>query len=218
MKAVNTCVIVDDHLLIAKAITSIVEEFGDFQVLYECDGGHMLIEKMAFEQNIPAIILLDISMPEMDGFQVAGWLKENHPEVLVMALTSLADDESVVKMIKAGARGYMHKNVHPGELRKALLALVEKGYYYPDWATSKVLYNIANPRNHQQEETIQLTSKERMFLELSCTELTYKQMAYKMECSHRTIEGYRDALFEKLNVRTRVALALYAVKIGLHKL
>ena len=139
----HTIAIADDHLLIAKAIGSIVESFADFEVLYEVENGKILQEKFAIEKNIPDIVLLDISMPVMDGFATAAWIRENHPQVLVMALSVQDDDESLIKMIKAGARGYLHKNVHPTELEKALQTLMGQGMYYPHWAASKVFASIA---------------------------------------------------------------------------
>jgi DNA-binding NarL/FixJ family response regulator len=213
----QTIVIVDDHLLIAKAITSIIEKLKGFEVLYETDNGKSMIERFNVSKNIPDIVLLDISMPVMDGFETARWLKENHPEIKVMALTMQGDDESLIKMIKSGATGYLNKNIHPVELEKALNAIVLKGFYYPDWATSRVLHALANEEKiHSVQAAI--TEREKEFLGYSCTELTYKEIAEKMICSPRTVESYRDSLFEKLGVKTRVALALYAVKTGLHKL
>ncbi len=213
----HSIAIADDHLLIAKAISSIVEGFAEFEVLYEVENGKVLQEKFAIEKNIPDIVLLDISMPVMDGFATAAWLKENHPQVLVMALSVQDDDDSLIKMIKAGARGYLHKNVHPAELEKALQALVKQGMYYPHWAASKVFASIAGD-GHSPIPEIHITEREKEFLGFACTELTYKEIGDKMFCSPRTVESYRDALFEKLNVKTRVALALFSVKTGIHKL
>ncbi|MBK9532321.1 MAG: response regulator transcription factor [Chitinophagaceae bacterium] len=213
----NTIVIVDDHLLIAKAITSIIEQFKNFIVLYESENGRELIEKFKQKKNIPDLVLLDISMPVMDGFETATWLKLNHPEVKVIVLTMQGDDESLIKMIKAGTLGYLNKNVHPAELEKALDAIVKKGFYYPDWATSRVLQSLANPVE-AKEAAIKMSEREIEFLKYTCTELTYKEIGEKMFCSARTVESYRDSLFEKLGVKTRVALALYTVKIGLYKL
>ena len=210
--------IADDHLLIAKAISNIVEGFRNFEVLYEVENGKILQEKFKTTKNIPDIVLLDISMPVMDGFATAAWLKESHPEILIMALSVQDDDESLIKMIKAGARGYLHKNVHPAELEKALQALVDKGLYYPEWATSRVFLKLADAGNENTAAGVALTEREKEFLQYACTELTYKEIGEKMFCSPRTVESYRDALFEKLGVKTRVALALYAVKSGIYKL
>jgi DNA-binding NarL/FixJ family response regulator len=213
----TTVVIADDHLLIAKAITSIIDQFPNYEVLYECENGKALVQKFSQAGNVPSIVLLDISMPVMDGFETAAWIRDNHPDVLIMALTMKADDESLLGMIKCGAKGYLQKNVHPSELEKALDALVKKGFYYPDWATSRVLHSIANG-SIEKNNAVQLSEREKEFLQYTCTEFTYKEIGEKMFCSPRTVESYRDALFEKLGVKTRVALALYAVKIGLYKL
>lgn len=213
----HTIVIVDDHLLIAKAIASIIDEFTNFEVLYECEHGKLLTEKFSFQHNIPEIVLLDISMPVMDGYETAKWIKKNHPEVLIMALTMQDGDEALTKMVQSGAKGYLHKNVHPVDLEKALLSLVQRGYYYPDWAASRIFSNLFNGGDKEYTDGIKLTDREREFLEYVCTELTYKEIAEKMLCSTRTVETFRDTLFEKLGVRTRVALALYAVKVGVYK-
>ena len=213
----HTIVIADDHILIAKAIASIIERFHGYEVLYECENGKALTDKFAQKKNIPDILLLDISMPVMDGFETAIWIREHHPEVLIMALTMQGDDESLIKMIKCGAKGYLQKNVHPAELEKALESLIEKGFYYPDWATSRVLHSIVDGKDNRAH-IIHVTAREKEFLEYACTELTYKEIGEKMFCSPRTVESYRDALFEKLSVKTRIALALYAVKTGVYKL
>ena len=213
----QTIVIADDHLLIAKAISSIIEQFEGYEVLYEAENGKQLTERFATKKNIPDIVLLDISMPVMDGFETARWIKENYPAIKIMALTMQGDDESLIKMIKSGATGYLQKNVHPAELKKALDTIAAKGMYYPDWATSRVMHSLAN-ENNATTDSIKLTEREKEFLPYTCTELTYKEIGEKMFCSARTVESYRDSLFEKLGIKTRVALALYAVKTGLHKL
>lgn len=210
--------IADDHLLIAKAISSIIEGFKDFEVLYEVENGKALQDRFKMTKNIPDIVLLDISMPVMDGFATAGWLRENHPAVLIMALSVQDDDESLIKMIKAGARGYLHKNVHPAELEKALQTLVSKGMYYPDWATSKVFLKMGQPDDQANNKGVVITEREKEFLQYAGTELTYKEIGEKMFCSPRTVESYRDSLFEKLGLKTRVGLVVYAIKNNLLKL
>ena len=159
----HNIVIVDDHVLIAKAIASIVNEHLNYQVLYEVSNGKMLMEKMANAKNIPDIVLLDISMPIMNGFETAAWLKSTHPDVLILALSMQDDDESLIKMIKAGAKGYLLKNVEPKELIYALDALMTKGYYFPDWAASKVFNNIGLDIYKNVEPKIKITEREKEF-------------------------------------------------------
>ncbi len=209
----HSIVIVDDHILIAKALSGIIENFAGFEVLYECENGKVLQERMAIKKNVPDIVLLDISMPVMDGFETARWLRESHPGVLVMALSMQDDEQSLIKMIKSGAKGYLLKNVHPAELEKALEALVKNGCYYPDWATSKVFLSLGAAAD-APEGAVKITEREKEFLSYSVTEMGYKEIAEKMFCSPRTVESYRDALFEKLGLKTRVGLAVYAMKNG----
>jgi DNA-binding NarL/FixJ family response regulator len=208
----ETIVIVDDHILIAKALSGILANFKQFEVLYECENGAVLMEKFKIKKNIPNIVLLDISMPVMDGFETAAWLKEKHPEVLIMTLSMQDDEQSLIKMIKAGASGYLLKNVHPSELEKALSNLIKNGSFYPDWATSKVFASLG--KSVISASNISLTEREKEFLQYSITEMSYKEIAGKMFCSPRTVESYRDSLFEKLDLKTRVGLAVYALKNG----
>jgi DNA-binding NarL/FixJ family response regulator len=209
----HSIVIVDDHILIAKALTGIIENFKQFEVLYECENGKALQDKLQVKQNIPDIVLLDISMPVMDGFATAQWLKETHPHILIIALSMQDDDQSLIKMIKSGAKGYLLKNVHPAELEKALNAMVKNGSYFPDWATSKV-FNSLSTGAATGTTAINITPREKEFLQYSITEMSYKEIAEKMFCSPRTVESYRDSLFEKLGLKTRVGLAVYALKNG----
>ena len=148
----------------------------------------------------------------MDGFETAIWLTEKHPEVLIIALSMQDNEQSLIKMVKAGAKGYLLKNVHPLELEKALNGLVKNGSYYPDWAASKVFASLA--KTETPKNNIPITEREKEFLQYSITEMTYKQIAEKMFCSPRTVESYRDSLFEKLDLKTRVGLAVFAIKNG----
>ncbi len=158
----QTIVIVDDHLLIAKAISSIIEQFDNHEVLYEAENGRSMTEQFQVKTNVPDIVLLDISMPVMDGYDTARWLKENHSTAKVLALTMQGDDESLVKMIKAGANGYLHKNIHSVELQNALDFISKKGYYYPDWTTSKILHILSNEKE-QTVNQILLTEREKVY-------------------------------------------------------
>src|SRR5258706_1748035 len=117
---VYNIVIADDHWLIAKALTSIIDTFKKYKVLYEVPNGKVLMEQFKLKQRIPDIVLLDITMPEMDGFETAKWLTQHHPEILILALSMQNDEQTLIRMIKAGAKGYLIKNIHPNELEKAL--------------------------------------------------------------------------------------------------
>lgn len=206
----HTVVIVDDHTLIADLLSEFISDFDQFKVLYTCKNGKDFQEKLKTSQK-PNIVLLDISMPVMDGFETALWLKNTHPEVLVLVLSMQNDEQSLIKMIKNGARGYLLKNSKRKELKVALSQLVTKGSFFPDWTTNKIITWIEEDKINAKPK-IEMSEREKEFLKYVPTELTYKQIADKMCCSPRTIENYRDSLFEKLEVKSRVMLAVYAIK------
>ena len=203
--------IVDDHVLIAQAIKGIISNFNNFEVIYECENGKELIDKITKKNQLPDIVLLDISMPIMNGFDTAQWLQEHHPDVMVVVLSMQTDEESVNKMIKYGAKSYLLKNSHPRDLEMALNTMVENGYYYPDWA-SRLIFSGMNKTNGKLSN--KLSEREKEFLRYCITEMSYKEIAELMHCSPRTVESYRDNLFEKLDLKSRVGLAVYAIKNG----
>jgi len=208
----KTILIVDDHILIAKALQGIIDNFTGFEVIDVAENGKDLIEKFEIGGKIPDIILLDISMPVMDGFETALWLKNNYPEIKVMALSMQGDDNSVIKMIKNGAKGYLLKNTHPKDLETALSKLSSDGFFYPEWASKIIFSNINSDKTN--EKAIKISEREKEFLTYTVTELSYKEIAEKMCCSPRTVESYRDQLCEKFDLKTRVGLAVFAIKNG----
>jgi len=208
----HTIAIVDDHILIANALSGIISNFDDFEVLYVCESGEDLQGKLKLKSK-PDIVLLDVNMPVMDGFETAKWLKDTHPDILILALSMKEDDHSLIKMIRNGAKGYVLKNIYPKELLKALKNILENGYYFPDWAAKKVYASI---EGNSVDAALKsgLSKREEEFLRYTVTEMTYKEISDKMCCSPRTIDNYRDSLFEKLNIKTRVGLAVYAIRNG----
>lgn len=208
----KTIVIVDDHILIAKALEGIIGNFSEFEVIYVCESGKDLTEKFEAGNTIPDIILMDVSMPIMDGFETAAWVTKHYPEIKVMALSMQGDDNSVIKMIKNGAKGYLLKNTHPKDLETALTRLNSDGFFYPEWA-SRIIFSNLNKGN-DIEAAVKISEREKEFLKYTVTELSYKEIADRMCCSPRTVESYRDQLCEKLDLKTRVGLAVFAIKNG----
>lgn len=211
----NKITIVDDHILIANALGEIISNFENFKILSICESGQAMIN--SFDKGyIPDVVLLDVSMPIMDGFETAKWLKEKHPDVLVMALSMQDDESSLIKMIKNGAKGYMLKNIKPDQLEKGLNILINKGRFFPEWASDKIFDSLQDD-NKKNSESLLLSDREIEFLRYTVSEMNYKEIAEKMYCSPRTIENYRDSLFQKLNLKSRVGLAIYAMKNGYDK-
>jgi two-component system invasion response regulator UvrY len=208
--------LVDDHVLLRNGLANLIKSFGDYTILFEADNGKKFIEKLKAKQ-LPDIVLMDINMPEMDGYETTLWLKNNHPEVNVLSLSMYDNENSVIRMFKAGAKGYILKDCHPSELKTALNAVATKGFYYSEMVTGKLIHtvNSLDEEDNQMKSMIKLNERELQFLKLACTELTYKEIADKMFLSPRTIDGYRDDLFQKLNIKTRVGLVMYTIKNGI---
>lgn len=214
MKVYNV-VIVEDHLLLSEAIGSLVNSFDHFNVLYLCGNGKELIDKLKGANNIPDIILMDVNMPIMNGIETTKYLKNNFEEVKVIALSVDEEEDTIIKMLKAGAKGYLLKDAKKDILEVALHEVINNGYYHTK-DVSNILVNTLNPDYKNSKH--QLKEREREFLEYVCSELTYKEIAEKMFLSPKTIDGYRDALFHKLEVKNRIGLVLYAIKNRIIKL
>ena len=208
-----TIALADDHTLLRNGLASLVTSLGH-TVLFEADNGQQLTEKI--KDCEPELVLMDINMPEMDGFETTHWLKQNHPEVKVLALSMYDNETSIIRMLKCGAKGYILKDSEPAELKEAINTIITKGFYYSDLVSGKLMYAINKMEDDGDslKSLLPLSDRETDFLKYACTEMTYKEIADKMFVSPRTIDGYRDALFEKLQVKTRVGLVMYAIKNG----
>jgi two-component system, NarL family, invasion response regulator UvrY len=213
--------LVDDHRLFRKGLLSLLEMVcSDCIILFEADNG-IDLQKKIDPNNQPDIILLDVNMPVMDGFACVEWLTVNFPLVKILVVSMIEKEESIVKMLKLGVKGYLSKDVEPKELGEALQAVMNKGFYYTDFITGKLVHSLQSTNGADAANSAALQSindREKDFLQLACSELTYNEIAAKMFLSPKTIDGYRNSLFEKLGVKSRVGLALYAVKHGLFKL
>ncbi len=200
-------VIVEDHTLLAQAIAGVVNGFENFEVSYLCKNGVEVVEKFKFEKNIPDLVLMDVNMPIMNGIETTKWINENHQKVNVLALTVEENETTILNMIRSGAKGYLLKDVDKKTLEMALVKIMETGIYHSHTVTD-VLLNSINGKT----QDLKLKDSEIELLKYICTELTYKEIADKMNLSPKTIDGYRDTLFVKLNVKNRIGLVLYAIK------
>ncbi len=150
---------------------------------------------------------MDINMPVMDGYAATAWLKEHYPQIKVLALSMFDDDRAVISMLKCGASGYLLKESKPTELLEAIKIIFQKGIYINELVSGKMIRSIS-----AAEHAPVFSKNEVTFLKLCCTELTYKEMADQMFISPRTIDNYREALFQKLNLKSRTGLVLYAIQ------
>ena len=212
-------VLVDDHTLLRNGLAGLVLSLGH-KVLFEANNGLDLIQKINETLELPDIVLLDINMPEMDGYETASWLKKNKPLVSILALSMYDNETAILRMLRNGTSGYIFKDSHPQDLQLAINAILNKGFYHSELISGKILHAFAKPDEEAGNmlKAHELTDKEIHFLQYACSELTYREIADNMGVSPRTVDGYRDALFNKLNIKTRVGLAVYAIKTGIFQI
>lgn len=201
-------VVVDDHALLSQAIGGLVDGFEQFTVLYTCMNGQELLDKLRNPKNIPDVVLMDVNMPILNGIETTAHLHQSHPQIKVLALSIEEDETVILKMLRAGAKGYLMKDVKKGELQRALLEVIEKGFHHTNTVTKVLVESLSDKANPQ---TL-LKERELEFIKHACTEMTYKEIAEVMFLSPKTIEGYRNAIFEKLNLRNRTGLVIYAIR------
>lgn len=208
-----TVAIADDHRLIAESLSHLINDMSEFEVTILANNGQTLLTKLSESSKLPHIAILDINMPVMNGVATARELSSAYPAIKLLALSMNDDETSVIQMIRAGCRGYLLKDCTQAELQKAMLEIIERGFYYSDFVTGKLIHTI-HKEEKDAEKLIKLSEREMEFVKYAASEMTYKEIAITMKLSERTVDGYREALFEKLQVKSRVGLVLFAVRIG----
>lgn len=217
--------IVDDHNLFRKGLIKLIN-LGDkdnrYTILFEASNGNDLMEKIN-HKNQPDIILMDINMPDMNGFETVSWLQKFYPDISVLVISMFESEEDIVRMLRLKVKGHLSKDIKVEDMHKALAAIVDKGFYYTDKVAEVMAKTIQNGDKtlNNGEDGVQaanpsvwvgLSENEIEFVKLACTEMTYQQIAEKMSLSVKTIEGYRENMFQKFKLKNRVSLAMFAVK------
>lgn len=206
--AKNKIIIVDDHLLFSQSLQLLINSFKEFEVINRFENGKVFITYL--QENTDSdvdLILLDVNMPVLDGVETMKWIKENRPSLKVIALSVNDDEEIIIRMIANGAKGYLLKDTSPEIFKEAMFCVIEKGFYFTE-LVSGMLVKKAN----DDSKKINLKEKEILFIKHACSEKTYKEIASEMCLSPKTIDGYRECLFDKLEIKTRIGLVLYAIK------
>lgn len=207
----------DDHVLLRNALASLINGFDEFAVVHQSGDGTDLIEFLKTGATTD-VVLLDLNMPGLDGFATARLLKEQFPKVHVLMLTMYDSEVVLIRLLKQGVKGFLKKDIHPSELKYAIESVIQSGFYYSHNTTGR-LVNLF--RNHEEKSTslslqkAMLDDPEIDFLKLACSDMTYKEIAIKLKLNPRSVDNLRDKLFEKLDVKSRVGLAMYAIRNGL---
>lgn len=203
-------ILADDHILLRDALANLVNTFTEFSVVATAGNGEEVIAHINNGCNA-AIVLMDLNMPKMDGYETAKWLTLHHPQIKILILTMYDSEIALIRLLQAGVNGFLKKDIHPAELKNALLTVAGGEYYYSNHITTKIA-SLFRKQSGLQKSILNDTEIE--FLKLASTDMTYKEIAQAMNMTPRNIDNYRDTLFTKLEVKSRVGLAIYAVKNG----
>jgi len=205
--------IVDDHTLFRSGVSTLLSEFEEINVLFEASNGKDLQQKLSAD-NLPDIILMDITMPVMDGYEATKWVTTLYPHICILALSMFDDERSIINMLKAGACGYLLKESNASDLLEAIKITKEKGLFINENVSGRMLVSLRHEAK-AEDGKLKPSQREMEFLQYCSTELTYKEIAVQMHVSPRTIDSYRESLFSKLDIKSRTGLVVYGIKNSL---
>jgi two-component system, NarL family, invasion response regulator UvrY len=189
---------------------------GEFEVVLEAGNGLEFIKKVK-TITPPDIVLLDITMPEMDGYETAAWIRKHLPTVRVLVLSMLSNDLAIIRMLRNGVKGYIIKDSKPHVFKEAMESIQRNEFYVNELVRDKLI-NYVSTEEEEGKQTallLSISEQEAHFLQLLCADKSYREIADEMCVSVRTIDNYRDNLFKKLETKSRVGLVLFAIKQGI---
>lgn len=204
--------LVDDHTLLSQAIGNLIESFDDFQTDGIFKNGQELINALNNKEINPQIILIDVNMPVLNGIETTKIISKVFPHISVLALSVDEEEKTIIQMLKSGAKGYLSKDIQKDILHLALTTTLSQGFFHTQNVTNALLGSLK-----KKNELDELKEREIEFIQLACSDLTYREIADKMFLSPKTIDNYRDAVFSKLNIKNRVGLVLFAIKSGIYQ-
>jgi DNA-binding NarL/FixJ family response regulator len=209
--------IADDHKIFRSGVINTLTPYANINVIFEAEDGEHLLEIM--QGQVPDVILMDLKMPKMDGIQATIKVREKYPQVKVIILTMYEDDNFIVHLVENGANAYLLKNAEPEEIYEAICTTFDKGFYFNENVNLALLKKVLHKNKQQFKPTfkneVQLSDRELEVLKLICNEFTTQEISEQIFLSPRTVEGLRQKLLEKLNVKNTVGLVLYAFRNGL---
>jgi len=207
--------IADDHKLFREGLRFLMDQMDDLEVVFEASNGKELLEQM--ENHEPDVLLLDLDMPEVDGLEALKQLRPKFPNLGIIILTMHSDSKMVAYLMELGANSYLLKDTSPEEFRKAISSVIQEGFYFNKMVSQAMLTGLKGQSKKKPtlNDTETLTTREIEVLELICQEYTAKEIAEKIFISHRTVEGHRKNLIEKLGVKNTAGLIVKAIKEGI---
>lgn len=214
MSGKRQIVLVDDHVVVRNGLKELIEKLGDYEVCRQFDDGESFLESLPFKPAVD-LVLLDLSLPGKNGDEIMVEMRNRNDPTPVLVLTLNREEETIVKLFRNGARGYLPKDCTANILKTAIEEILRCGYYHNEFLTMSLMSGVTTAKKSEQQKVLeQLTSREKEFLSLVCdgNEYTYEQIADIMGVQHRTVDGYRESLFEKFAIKSKTGLVLFVLK------
>lgn len=207
--------IVDDEQLFKAGVKLLLEQESDIEVTHEASNGKELLdllEQPGFETNV---ILLDLSMPVLDGIDTLTELNKTNHNLKIIILSSHYNDSLILKLLDEGVSGFLAKNENPAEVIRTIRKVAESGFYINDY----IMQLIRNRRliGKQKESIGTISPREKEVITLMCNELTTKEIAQKLYISPRTVEGHRNRILEKIGCKNIAGVVVYAIENNMYE-
>ncbi len=206
--------IADDHKIFRKGVIISLRHFSNIKFIFEAENGQELLDYLASNEENPDVILMDLRMPVKDGIITTKYISENYPDIMVIVLTMHEDEKFVIHLMENGAHGYLLKSTEPDEIKKAIVEVLQKGYYLNNFV-NRILLKRSHNRNKtipSLNDVIQISPKEKEVLTYICQEFTSAEIGEKMSISPRTVESIKDRLMERFGCKNTAGLVFFAVK------
>lgn len=213
--------VVEDHELLRKAFAALIRDSDEFTISIEAENGLDLIKKVTKMQaaDIPDVLIIDVNMPNMNGFETVAWVKSHLSETKILIMSVMEDENVVVRLLRMGVNGYITKHSAVEEIHLAIHNIIKKGFHYSEFIAGRLLQSLRREMNIM-DQTVSaanaawetLNDNEKRLAQLSCSEYTYAEIADLMGLSSKTIEGFRSNVFSKCNVKTRVGLVMLLLR------
>lgn len=207
-------VLVDDHVIVRNGLKELIEKLGDYSVMAQFDSGTAFLEALPMQPN-PDLVIVDLNMPGMNGSELVQELKNSGNDQRILILTLDSDEQTIIRLFRNGVRGFLKKNCSAEVLKDALHSILNTGYYHNEFLTLSLREEVEPPKPSERDKILgQFTDREREFLRLVCheKEYTYEQIADQMQVSARTVDGYREAIFDKFAIKSKTGLVLFVLK------
>jgi DNA-binding NarL/FixJ family response regulator len=217
MKYNISLVIADDHEIFRDGLALMLSKQGDLSLMGQAEDGNELIEMV--ERLKPDLVITDIKMPRLDGIAATRLLLQKNPDLKIIALSMFDEDNLIVEMLEAGAKGYLLKNADKKEILEAIVTVYEDNIFYCRHTSARLATMIVKSRfdQHKKKPDLVFTDREKEIIKLICRQFTAQQIGDHLYLSKRTVEGYRTKIMEKMDVKNTAGVVIFALKNNLVK-